>query len=198
MSQQGTPVASTAAAEPFSEVVQSGELVLGGHASKELREFAMTLCKSYDSAFNSASALIETAALSAEALPPKYQQLVRNSKELAAVDRLKRVQKFANAQANEWNVVKYNAPFKIESHSWKEKTRQERSEQITDMNTDPVIYESPLQRLDQVYWTRPKDFQPEYEPNAVNLFRVVLEPNTTDGKEPDEQEESKLGAEDLS
>ena len=66
------------------------------------------------------------------------------------------------------------------------------------MNTDPVIYEGPLQRLDQVYWTKPKDFQPEYEPNAVNLFRVVLEPNTTDGKEPDEQEESKLGAEDLS
>lgn len=47
-----------AAAEPFSEVVTGGKLLIGGKAPRELRVFAQILCRSYDAEFEAPSALI--------------------------------------------------------------------------------------------------------------------------------------------
>ena len=78
---------SVAAGEPFNEKVSSGELVLGGHASSELRDFALTLCQSIEASQQAAAPLIEKASLAGANLPPKYADLVSRSEPLAFAER---------------------------------------------------------------------------------------------------------------
>jgi len=85
--QSGQPVKDVAAGEPFREKVQSGELVLGGQVSSELRDFAKTLCCSIDASQYATQSLIEIASLTGQVLPPKYAALVARSEALACNER---------------------------------------------------------------------------------------------------------------
>ena len=62
----------------------------------------------------------------------------------------------------------------ITHHEWKEKSREEKQQEITDLDTQPVIYK---QSKSDIHWEKRPDFSVDFEPNQVNMFRVVLEPN---------------------
>ena len=45
------------------------------------------------------------------------------------------------------------------------------------MDTDPCLYEGPYKPSTNIYWEKKPDFLANFDPNQVNMFRVILSPN---------------------
>lgn len=81
-------VVDLSANETVFEVVKSGQLILGGGCTRELRAFAQTYVHSLEFKFASEQCKIEqVAAAGKEILPAKYQELLANSQQKAVVER---------------------------------------------------------------------------------------------------------------
>lgn len=74
-------VVDLSANETVFEVVKSGQLILGGNSTKELRAFAQTYVHSLEFKFAAEQCKIEQVASTAskDMLPAKYQELLANS-----------------------------------------------------------------------------------------------------------------------
>ena len=68
--------------EPFSELITGGELLVGGHASNDLRDFTSTFCQAMELAMGPEAELdIGRVQLVAnEQLPAAWQELIDRSK----------------------------------------------------------------------------------------------------------------------
>lgn len=56
------------------------------------------------------------------------------------------------AKSIDWPIVKYNKPYKIEAHQWKEKSREARQAEIKDFDADPVIFEGPPNFSERIFF----------------------------------------------
>ena len=45
------------------------------------------------------------------------------------------------------------------------------------MDTEPVLFKGPFNPGQPMYWEKKPDFRASFDPNQVNMFRVILEPN---------------------
>ena len=77
----------------------------------------------------------------------------------------------------EWLIAKQPRPYVIVSHEWTKKTVTERQRDINDLESDPVLFHGPFNPAQPIYWEKRPDFRASFDPNQVNAFRVVLEPN---------------------
>ena len=171
-----------AAGEPFSELITGGELLVGGHASSDLRAFASTFCQAMELAMGPEAELdIGRVHLVANVpLPAAWQELVARSTVKVFEDRSKiaAYRREESKQGNqEWLIVKQPRPYVIVSHEWKKKTIEERQQEINDLDTEPVLFEGPFNPGQPMYWEKKPDFRASFDPNQVNMFRVILEPN---------------------
>jgi hypothetical protein len=73
-----------------------------------------------------------------------------------------------------WPIVKYFKPYKIVQQDWIPKNFEKRHEEIVDRDEDPVLYEGPFNPAGDIHWEKKPDFVAEFEPNKVNMFRVIL------------------------
>jgi len=81
-------VVDISANETVFEVVKSGQLILGGNSTKELRAFAQTYVHSLEFKFAAEQCKIEpVVSTGKEILPAKYQELLATSQQKAVVER---------------------------------------------------------------------------------------------------------------
>ena len=76
-----------------------------------------------------------------------------------------------------WPIAKYEKPYLIVQPPWQEKDRAAREAEITDVETDPVIVQGPYVESGELQWEKRPGFAADFEPNQVNMFRIILKPN---------------------
>ena len=89
--------------------------------------------------------------------------------------------------SDEWPIVKYNKPYRIVQQDWVPKNLVKRQEEILDRDEGPTFYEGPFNPAGDIQWEKQPDFFAEFEPNQVNMFRVILEQRSDANEEVKEE-----------
>ena len=63
---------------------------------------------------------------------------------------------------------------KIVHHDWKLKDSRAKQEESKSMETDALLYTGSVGASQNIHWEKCKDPLVDFEPNQINLFRVVL------------------------
>jgi len=98
------------------------------------------------------------------------------SRVLAVAERQLLAAQRQDEEKSEWPIVSHCKPYKIESHQWTAKSQETLQKRIENFDSDPVFFEGRINYADKIFWEKRQDFTAEFEPNQINLFRVILEP----------------------